>query len=136
MSASFGYVTEPISLTVIKGQTWVQEMQWLAGESGAEVAVNISSIDMVCHIRRSVPSGDILFTLTNANGGIVYDSPTEGKYSLVLTGEQTQTLCARNTPEDLRIDILLTEDSGATYEPFLFGTIQALPWATRPWEVV
>jgi len=130
--SDYAVVDIPVELTVYKGEKWDQQLGHYAGATGEEVAVNLTGIGMICQIRNSVSSSDVLFTLSTEAGTITLDTPESGLFTLHLTSAQTKTLCPRNVPVILRIDIFKIESE--EYRPFLEGSLKAIPWATRDWE--
>ena len=92
---------EPLSynITIYQGTTFYKTFQWLAGGN----PVDLTGVTARMHIRKKINDTSFILSLTTENERLNITSPTEGKFEIKLTSEETSLLDFKSGVYDLEL---------------------------------
>ncbi len=116
-----------IDLEIYQGASFKQTFIWNAGTTPNINPVNLNGCTMKMQIRKKAKDENILDELTIENNKIVLDDPVNGKFSIDLTGSETESYTFTSAVYDLKI--IFSDDNTVR---FCQGSIIVYPAVTRP----
>ncbi len=110
-----------INLTIYQGSTFRQQFQWIAGEN----PVDLTGYKARMQIRPKITDDEVIIELTTENGGIIFDDPANGLFTLYIPADKTAELNFKNAVYDIEFD-----NNGFVTRLF-GGTVTLSPEVTR-----
>lgn len=114
-----------LNLTVYKGSTFYQLIQWKTGEPA--VAVDLTGFTARMQIRKTALSSEILDSLTTENGRLSIYAPIEGRFRFDISADKSSSYEFNTAMYDLE---LVAADNQTVYR-ILQGSVSAVPEVTR-----
>jgi len=114
-----------LNLTVYKGSTFSQLIQWKTGEPA--VAVDLTGFKARMQIRKTANSSEILDSLTTENGRMSIYAPTEGRLRFDISASQSSGYEFNSAMYDIEV---VSSDNETVYR-ILQGCVSAVPEVTR-----
>ena len=90
-----------LDLTIYQGSTFEKSFQYKTGDP--PTPVDITGVELRMQVRLKTSSTDVLIELTTDNNRITIDDAAEGKFSFLITDEDTALLDFKRGVYDLEI---------------------------------
>lgn len=122
------------NLVIEQGDTLTQDWQWVS--KVGEVPVDLTGCLITLQIRKAKdPLSPVLLELSTANGGIILDTPEEGRFKIFLSQEGTYLLegiPAEPTATRAYYDLIVQFGDGGESRKLLKGNVVFYPSTTYP----
>lgn len=129
------YTFAPSSLRIVRGTTWVENLQ-LTDDTGAPVSL-VGVVDIIMRIRERIDSATVLLELSIATSGsedrIAVTDAALGKIAILVDAVDTNTLPRNGDRKAKYVYDAIIDRGGApqVLEPAFKGKLSVLPQVTR-----
>jgi len=118
-----------VDIVIVEGLSFSQDFIWTTGENNEKVDLSNHKARLVA--RPKMDSDTVILDLDTNDGIVIADQEADkGRYSIVLSKEDTEGLCPNHVQRDAVYDLYIEDNNGNTVL-HQYGKMVIIPTAVR-----